>query len=148
MVENTAPKRWSSKTDHVLRKAGWTPRRRVSTEEWERVLRKSDGFEAHEKARAFLSEFGGLSFELVEAGVTMAVEPFAIDPLEGQWEADIYEDMSEETGTNLYPIGEMDNRSLFLGMAEDGSVYRGRDMVGFFAESGEQALDKLIVGYR
>ncbi|MDT0270750.1 SUKH-3 domain-containing protein [Streptomyces sp. DSM 44915] len=143
-----ATERWSAETDRVLREAGWSPHRRVSTEEWERILKESDGFEAHEKARAFLAEFGGLEFELSGKGVAVERMPFSLNPLEGQWEADIYEDMSEETGTSLYPIGEMARRHLFLGMAEDGSVYRGRDAVDFFADSGDQALDKLISGYR
>ncbi|WP_158621497.1 SUKH-3 domain-containing protein [Streptomyces triticirhizae] len=143
-----ASQRWSESTDRTLRAAGWFPGRRVFTGEWERVLRESDGFEAHERARAFLAEFGGLRFALSGKGVTMALGPFSLDPLEARWEADIYAAMSEETGTNLYPVGEMDRRNLFLGMAEDGSVYRGRDAVQLFAESGEQALDRLIVGYR
>ncbi len=147
-MDEAGPERWAPKTERVLREAGWTPERRVSTEEWEKTLRESDAFEIHDAARDFLREFGGLSFDASGEGVTMAIAPFAIDPLEGQWEADIYESMSEETGTNLYPIGVMARRDLFLGMAEDGAVYCGRDSVGRFAESGDQALDKLIVGYR
>ena len=147
-ISRPAGGRWSPQTERILRESGWNPRRRVAIQNWERILRESDGFEAHEKARAFLSEFGGLTFELSGKGVTMALGPFSTNPLEAQWEADIYEYMSEETETTLYPVGEMDHRNLFLGMAEDGSVYRGRDAVEFFAESGDQALDKLIVGYR
>ncbi|GAA3856532.1 SUKH-3 domain-containing protein [Streptomyces sedi] len=148
MTDNTMAGRWSPKTDRVLREAGWTPQRRVATEQWERTLRESDGFSAHEKVRAFLAEFGGLTFALTGAGAKVALLPFSINPLEGQWESDIFEEMSEYAGTAVYPIGEMAKGHLFLGMAEDGSIFRGRDAVDFFAESGDQALDKLIVGYR
>ncbi|MFD6691145.1 SUKH-3 domain-containing protein [Streptomyces bacillaris] len=146
-MDSASTERWSTKTERALREAGWAPQRRVPTAGWEQTLKESDGFEAHEKARTFLAEFGGLSFGLSGSGISMVLGPFSINPLAAQWEGEIYEDMSEEAGVNLFPIGEMDRGNLFLGMAEDGSVFRGRDSVEFFADSGEQALDKLIVGY-
>ncbi|MFR9724397.1 SUKH-3 domain-containing protein [Streptomyces sp. MS19] len=147
-MDDHSARRWSPTAERVLREAGWTPQRRVPTEEWERSLEESDGFEIHERARIFLAEFGGLAFDVSGKGVTMALGPFSFDRLEAKWEADIYGYMSEESGKALYPIGEMDHRNLFLGMAQDGSVYRDRDHVEFFAESGDQTVDKLAVGYR
>ncbi|WP_103503551.1 SUKH-3 domain-containing protein [Streptomyces sp. SM12] len=53
--------RWSREADWMLRKSGWFPGRSVPTAEWKRVLRESDeGFEMHEAAQRFLTEFGGL----------------------------------------------------------------------------------------
>lgn len=51
---------WSQETERVLRRAGWQPCRSVRTDTWEHILRERGGFVAHEAARRFLAEFGGL----------------------------------------------------------------------------------------
>ncbi|RMI26245.1 SUKH-3 domain-containing protein, partial [Streptomyces triticirhizae] len=99
-METFDRERWSPKTEQALRAAGWTPDRQVPTQEWERILRESDGFEAHQATRTFLSESGELAFDLSGMSNTMALGPFSTNPLEGQWEADICECMSEDVGTS------------------------------------------------
>ncbi len=56
--------------------------------------------------------------------------------------------LSEEAGTDLYPIGEADRRNSFLGIAPTGAVYIGRDSVVLLAQTAEEALEKLIEGIR
>ncbi|MEU6447995.1 SUKH-3 domain-containing protein [Streptomyces sp. NPDC046979] len=53
-------RRWSPRTDTVLRTAGWRPGRAVPTATWESILRERGDFAPHDAARRFLAEFGGL----------------------------------------------------------------------------------------
>lgn len=139
--------RWSAETDRALRLAGWHPGRSVSTEEWERVLREADeGFEMHDAARRFLTEFGGLEFRLKGPGRTMARSPFRIDPLLAKWDFEIIDLQSEEVGTCLYPIGDADRGNFYLTMAADGAVHHGMDYVCLLADNGDKALEKFIEG--
>lgn len=141
--------RWSAETDRVLRLAGWHPGRWVPTEEWERTLHESDeGFEMHEAARRFLSEFGGLEINQKGPGRTAARSPFRLDPIAAQWDYEIFEFLSDEAGAYLYPIGELDHRNQYLGMAPNGAVYVGMDSVELLACTPDEALDKLVLGIR
>ncbi|MEV5254610.1 SUKH-3 domain-containing protein [Streptomyces werraensis] len=140
--------RWSAETDRVLREAGWRPGRTVSTEEWENALKERGGFEMHEAARRFLAEFGGLESTARGPGRTMARMGFSLDPTAAEWEDEIFDVLSEEAGTDLYPIGEADRRNSFLGIAPTGAVYIGRDSVVLLAHTAEEALEKLIEGIR
>ncbi|MYY82321.1 hypothetical protein GT044_13830 [Streptomyces sp. SID335] len=56
--------------------------------------------------------------------------------------------VSEKAGTYLYPVGEADRRDTYLGIAPDGKVYAGMDGVTLLAETGDEALEKLIEGIR
>ncbi|MFJ4920718.1 SUKH-3 domain-containing protein [Streptomyces sp. NPDC088725] len=137
--------RWSAETDRVLRLAGWFPGRRVATEEWERGLRAEDeGFVIHEAARRFLAEFGGLEIKQQGAGRS----PFRLDPLVAKWDYEIIEDLAEQAGTDLYPLGDTRGGVFYLCMDVKGSVYRGLDYVQLLGESGDGALDILISGAR
>ncbi len=139
--------RWSAETDRVLRLAGWHPGRSVSTEEWERVLYEEDeGFEMHDAARRFLTEFGGLEFQVKGPGRTMGRSPFRLDPLVAKWDFEIIDVQSEEVGTYLYPIGDAARGNFYLTMAENGAVYHGMDYVSLLADTGDKALEKLIEG--
>jgi hypothetical protein len=139
-------RRWSAETDRVLRAAGWYPGRSVPTTEWERILHKHDGFEIHEAARRFLTEFGGLASLDRGPGKTMARLGFRLDPLAAQRDHEIFEVLSEEA--YLYPIGEADRRNSYLGIAPNGAVYIGMDSVTLLADTGDEALEKLIEGIR
>ncbi|MGV9880534.1 SUKH-3 domain-containing protein [Streptomyces sp. NPDC003006] len=143
-----SPGRWSAETDRVLRAAGWHPGRTVPTAEWERVLREHGGFEIHAAARLFLAEFGGLACEERGPGRTMARMGFRLDPLAAEWDDEIFDVLSEEAGAYLYPVGEADRRNSYLGIAPDGKVYIGMDSVTLLADTGEEALEKLIEGIR
>ncbi|WP_434594663.1 SUKH-3 domain-containing protein [Streptomyces sp. A5-4] len=119
--------RWSDLTDQVLRTAGWHPGRSVPTAAWESALREHDGFEVHEAARRFLAEFGGLVVPDRGAGRTMARMEFNLNPALATWDAEIFEVLSEEAGAYLYPVGMIDRRNSYLGMAPDGRAFTGMD---------------------
>ncbi|MCL7424174.1 SUKH-3 domain-containing protein [Streptomyces sp. YS415] len=140
--------RWSEETDRVLRGAGWYPGRSVSTVEWENTLSEHGGFEIHEAARRFLAEFGGLESKERGPGKTMARMGFTLDPTLAEWDDEIFDVLSEEAGTDLYPIGEADRRNLYLGIAPNGAVYVGMDSVTLLAETADEALEKLVEGIR
>ncbi|MBD0844813.1 SUKH-3 domain-containing protein [Streptomyces sp. TRM68416] len=140
--------RWSAETDRVLRTAGWHPGRTVSTVDWENTLREHGGFEIHEAARRFLAEFGGLASAERGPGKTMARMGFTLDPAVAEWDDEIFDVLSEEAGTELYPIGEADRRNLYLGIAPNGAVYVGMDSVTLLAETADEALEKLVEGIR
>jgi len=132
----------------VLRRVGWYPGRSVSTAEWENTLSEHGGFEIHETARRFLAEFGGLAITERGPGQTMARMGFTLDPTAAEWEDEIFDVLSEEAGTDLYPIGEADRRNLYLGIASGGAVYVGMDSVTLLAETADEALEKLVQGIR
>ncbi|MBC2908239.1 SUKH-3 domain-containing protein [Streptomyces cupreus] len=140
--------RWSAETDRVLRRAGWYPCRSVSTAEWESTLLERGGFEIHEAARRFLAEFGGLESAERGPGQTMARMGFTLDPTVAEWEDEIFDVLSEEAGTDLYPIGAADRRNVYLGIAPTGAVYVGMDSVTLLAETPDGALEKLVEGIR
>lgn len=132
----------------MLREAGWLPGRSVSTTEWESTLRERGGFEIHHAARRFLAEFGGLLIDVHGPGKTMGKAPVRLDPLAAEWEDEIFDVLSEEAGASLYPVGETDRRNNYLGIAPSGAVYIGMDSVRLLADTGDEALEKLIEGIR
>jgi len=139
--------RWSAETDWALRRAGWHPGRSVSTAEWERILRENDeGFAAHDAARRFLAEFGGLTINVNGPGKTMTRSPIRLDPLLAKWDFEIIDVQSEEMGTYLYPLGDTHRGNFYLTMAANGAVYVGLDYPRLLADSGDEALSKLIEG--
>ncbi|MBW5425509.1 hypothetical protein GKQ77_28790 [Streptomyces sp. BG9H] len=141
--------RWSAETDRVLRLAGWYPGRSVATEEWERTLHDADeDFEIHEAARGFLREFGGLEIHQRGPGRTAARSPFRLDPLVATWDREILDDLGEQAGKYLYPIGGIGRGVSYLAMAADGTVHVGMDDVTLLAQTGDEALGKLIEGVR
>lgn len=139
--------RWSAETDWALRRAGWHPGRSVPTAEWERSLYEEDeGFVMHEAARRFLAEFGGMTINVYGPGRTMSRSPVRLDPLVARWDFEIIDVQSEEMGTYLYPLGDTDRGNAYLTMAANGVVYMGMDYPKLLADSGDQALSKLIEG--
>lgn len=139
--------RWSAETDWLLRRCGWQPGRAVPTGEWERRLREDDeSFVMHDAARRFLGEFGGLDVVQRGPGRTAARSPFRLDPLVALHESEIFDDLSEQAGEPLYPLGAVDGGVSFLCMAPDGAVFLGMDDAGLLAGSGDEALNKLIEG--
>ena len=145
MSSGTA-EQWSEEAEQKLRDAGWFPGRRVSTDHWEETLREHGGFVMHETAREFLAEFGGLEVDQRGPGQNMAKMPFKLDPVAAEYDDEIFDVLSEEAGVDLYPIGEVDRRNNYLGIAPDGSVYIGMDTVALFADNAHMALENLIKG--
>ncbi|MEV8319062.1 SUKH-3 domain-containing protein [Streptomyces sp. NPDC059900] len=142
-------RRWSAETDRVLRLAGWYPGRSVSTVEWEHTLHEADeDFEIHDAARNFLREFGGLEIDQKGPGRTAPRSPLRFDPLVAKWDCEIFDELGEQAGVHLYPVGDTGRGVAYLGMAPDGAVHVGMDSVQFLAENGDRALEKLIEGIR
>lgn len=127
----------------VLRAAGWYPGRSVPTATWESVLRLHGEFEIHEAARRFLAEFGGVGIPFREPWDSMPWGEFRLDPLLALWDEEIFDDLSEQAGTYLYPIGMVDRRNQYLGIAEDGAVYVGMDSIALLAPTPDEAMQRL-----
>ncbi|MGI5427986.1 SUKH-3 domain-containing protein [Streptomyces sp. CA-179760] len=135
--------RWSKETDRVLRAGGWFPGRSVPTETWESILLQTGEFEMHDAARRFLAEFGAVGAPYREPWDSMPWMEFSLDPLLAFWDAEIIDDLAEQAGVGLYPIGMRDRGNQHLAMAEDGSVYAGMDSVRLLAPTPDAALRKL-----
>ncbi|MET9440132.1 SUKH-3 domain-containing protein [Streptomyces sp. NPDC006610] len=135
---------WSQETERVLRRAGWQPGRSVRTDTWEHILRERGGFVAHEAARRFLAEFGGLVTYGWPADAITTQSAVRFDPLTAEWEDATFVRLSEEAGTVLFPVGRADNGASHLGMAESGALYLARGRVELLGATTEQALDALV----
>ncbi|MDN3024790.1 SUKH-3 domain-containing protein [Streptomyces sp. S.PB5] len=135
--------RWPEETDRVLRAAGWYPGRSVPTATWESVLLLHGEFEIHEAARRFLAEFGGVGVPFREPWDSMPWGEFRLDPLMALWDDEIFDDLSEQAGTYLYPVGMVDRRNQYLGIAETGEVYVGMDSVALLAPTPDEAMQRL-----
>ncbi|MFF5494660.1 SUKH-3 domain-containing protein [Streptomyces aquilus] len=138
-----AERRWTGENNHVLRAAGWYPGRSIPTGTWESVLRLHGGFEMHDAARRFLAEFGGVGIPIREPWNAMPWREFRFDPLLALWDDEIFDDLSDQAGKCLYPIGMVDRRNQYLGIAEDGAVYIGMDSVALFAPTSDEAMQRL-----
>ncbi len=135
--------RWSEETDRVLRAGGWFPGRSVPTDTWEGILLQTGEFEMHDAARCFLAEFGAVGVPYREPRDSMPWMEFSLDPLLAFWDAEIIDDLAEQAGVDLYPIGMRDRGNQHLAMAEDGSVHAGMDSVWLLAPTPDEALRKL-----
>ncbi|MFC8001763.1 SUKH-3 domain-containing protein [Streptomyces olivaceus] len=138
-----AGSRWPAETDRVLRAGGWFPGRSLPTATWEGILRGIGTFEIHNAARDFLAEFGAVGVPHRDSGVSMPRRDFSLDPLLAVWDAEIIEDLAEQAGTDLYPVGMRDRRNTHLMMAADGAVYEGMDQVWLLAAAPDQAIERL-----
>ena len=135
--------RWSEEADRVLRAGGWFPGRSVPTETWESVLLQTGEFEIHDAARRFLAEFGAVGVPYRDPWDAMPWMEFSLDPLLAFWDEEIIDDLAEQAGVDLYPIGMRDRGNQYLAMAEDGSVYAGMDSVWLLAPTPDEALQRL-----
>ncbi|MET9392705.1 SUKH-3 domain-containing protein [Streptomyces sp. NPDC006624] len=138
-----AGSRWPEETDRVLRAGGWFPGRSIPTETWEGILQQAGASEVHDAARCFLSEFGAMGVSHRDPWDSMPWMEFSLDPLAAFWDAEIIDDLSEQAGVALYPIGTRDRGNQYLAMAEDGSVYAGMDSVWLLAPTPDEALRRL-----
>ncbi|MER7401828.1 SUKH-3 domain-containing protein [Streptomyces sp. NPDC000070] len=134
----------SPQTDEVLRRAGWRPGRSVPTDTWESILRERGSFVAHDAARRFLSEFGGLvTYGWPTDSITTS-SAIRFDPLRAQWQDERLARASREAGALLYPVGTADEGASFLGITEDGALHLVRDSVELLAPTTDQALARLV----
>ena len=136
----------SSESQIVLSESGWVPGRQVDTSAWLGPLETAGAF-AHEVARRFLAEFGGLVVDISGPGIDRAREPFELDPLLCAGEEDRFLEWSEEIGRLLFPIGVLDGGRYFLGIDENGEIYLIETWVASFGRMPE-AMNNLIKGVR
>jgi hypothetical protein len=136
----------SAESQSVLRDAGWEPGRRVDISDWVRPFERA-GIEAHEAARMFLSEFGGIAVSISGPGVNKAREPFELDPLLCYGEDDRFIDWSRQIERALFPIGVLDSGRFFLGIDEYSEIYLVETWIASFGRMPD-ALDNLIRGVR
>jgi hypothetical protein len=137
-------KRFPADLETVLRAAGWSPNRRVGLDAW-RVSLSEFGW--HGAAERFLQEFGGLRVAVAGPGVNVARAPFEFDPEGAVGEEERFAELSDVFGRKFFPIGELANGEFFLGIDENGILYR---LLGDAAEYGpvDQALEHLFRGIR
>jgi hypothetical protein len=135
--------RRSEETDQVLRAGGWFPGRSVPTQTRESILLQTGEFEIHDAARRFLAEYGAVGLPYREPSDSMPWMEFSLDPLLAIWDAEIIDDLAEQAGVDLYPIGMRDRGNQHLAMAEDGSVYAGMDSIWLLAPTADEALQRL-----
>lgn len=136
----------SPEAQTVLHDAGWRGGRQVDTSTWLTALDVA-GVVAHEAARDFLAEFGGLMVDISGPGVNRAREPFDLDPLLCSGEEDRFLEWGEEIGRSLFPIGVLDMGRYFLGIDEHSEIYLIETWVASFGRM-PQAMDNLIRGVR
>ncbi|MFF0668165.1 SUKH-3 domain-containing protein [Streptomyces tendae] len=118
---------WSPGTEEVLRRAGWQPGRTVPTETWEAILRERGPHEAHDAARGFLAEFGGLTTYGWPADSVTTCSAIGFDPLQAAWQDERFARAGLRTGVRLCPVGTADEGASLLGLGEDGALYLIRD---------------------
>ncbi|MEU9157172.1 SUKH-3 domain-containing protein [Streptomyces sp. NPDC048417] len=141
--DRAAERRWPALTDRVLRAGGWFPGRSVPVTTWESILLETGEYEIHDAARRFLAEFGQVGIPYRSPLNTMPWTDFRLDPLLAMWDAEILDDLGEQAGTDLYPLGMVDRRNRYLAMAEDGAVYMGMDTVSLWAATPDEAVERL-----
>lgn len=130
--------------DRALRRAGWRPGRRVDISRY-RVWYEAQGYVLHAAAEAFLEEYGGLVFEGSGPGVSVARQPFFIDPSRTGGEDELIEGWSEDLGKNIVPLGDLEVERVTFGMDEDGQIYL---FAGSTQRKGpnRQGLKALVLG--
>ena len=106
----------------TLVRAGWLPGRSVDIDPWITLLRR-EGIEAHDAARAFLREFGGLDVAQNRSAPSRARWPFTVDPSACVGEGDRFLEWSAELHRQIVPVGEFDHGRYFLGLDEESELY-------------------------
>lgn len=137
--------RFSSQVDEDLRAAGWKPGRAVDVGGWQRRLEASRLVRMHPAAARFLAEFGGLKVEIVGPGVSVARQPFELDPDLADGEEDRFAEWGADIGCSLFPIGILDRGRFFLGISEVGEIFLVETWVASYG-IGDTALENLILG--
>ncbi|MBT2478128.1 SUKH-3 domain-containing protein [Streptomyces sp. ISL-94] len=130
--------------EEELYASGWFPGRSVGTTGWTSRF-ESVGLRAHDAAREFLAEFGGLKFVFSGPGIERAREPFELDPDLCDGEEDRFIEWGEELGIPFFPVGHLDSGRFFLGIDEAGTVYLIETWVASFGKVPE-AFERLLLG--
>ncbi|MGV9409181.1 SUKH-3 domain-containing protein [Nocardia sp. NPDC003693] len=135
---------FTEETERVLRMSGWEPGRKVDTARWRQGL-EDGGFQWSDAADRFLAEFGGLTVDIDGPGITVAREPFELDPMLADGEDDRFGEWADVVGEPITPLGELDSGRYFLGISESGVLYLVADWLASYGGVPE-ALESLILG--
>jgi hypothetical protein len=141
--------RFSKNVQTVLLEAGWMPGRFAKNEMeiWNRKLTSKE-FELFPAARDVLLEFGGLNVVQHGPGDEFAREPFNLDPLIGEYEADFFVSYSKVIGEKLFPLGENIGGYALLAIGESGKIYSlAGGIVWLVGNTIDDALEHLIRGF-
>ncbi|WP_326587250.1 SUKH-3 domain-containing protein [Streptomyces sp. NBC_01294] len=130
--------------EEELHAAGWMPGRNIDASAWITPF-EAAGLPAHEAARTFLSEFGGLRFMFSGPGIECAREPFDLDPSECEGEEDLFLEWGEELGLSLFPIGQTREGVEFMAIDETGLICTLGTYAGSYGKV-PQAFERLLLG--
>jgi hypothetical protein len=136
---------FSKETKMVLRKNGWTQERKIDITKIVKYLEK-EGYVVFEIVRDFLSQFGGMHFEIPIIGLPV-MEKFNFDAIEAA--SGIYIELvktyEECTAERMIPVGENNFHYTFF-MSESGKMYAGfDDILVFLGNNYEDALEVLCL---
>ncbi|GHF76946.1 hypothetical protein GCM10018790_63740 [Kitasatospora xanthocidica] len=101
---------FASDVEAVLRLSGWFPGRSVGISGYKETL---SGFAWHEASERFLEEFGGISVDVRGPGVSVAREPFEIDPELAAGEEFAFADLSRKFNRKFFLLEKSDKESSF-----------------------------------
>lgn len=136
---------FSNDVSAAFEAAGWSPDRRVSTDQWVRDL-TAEGFTLHPRAIALLENVGGLT--VVPPKLPTNVynpEKIFFDPLRASGEFDRVEYWERYLETHLSPIAELSGGAIVV-IAEDGRIFTCWDVVLWWdGDSFEDAVENTLV---
>jgi hypothetical protein len=142
-IEESIMNGLSAGVQPALRAGGWSPARRVDTTAW-RASFDASGLHMHCAAEAFLSEFGGLLFDLSRCSADRHWTSFEIDPmLAWSYAEDRFTACSGRLGQNVFPVGELNQGYAFLGIDEGAELYLVADAIATFGRL-PGALENLV----
>ncbi|MBO0867006.1 MAG: SUKH-3 domain-containing protein [Micromonosporaceae bacterium] len=157
-------RRFPAEVNQRLLDIGWFAGRDVSDQvdpwlaRWAEVLpsfrlqeRGYPPYQPLPAATAVLREFGGLVSTDNGPGVTSAKIPFVIYPREGaddlsRFVVDVAQ-LADRLGKRLFQVGELEDGTLALLVAEDGGVYATGAVELEFGATFDEALRHLLLGY-
>jgi SUKH-3 immunity protein of toxin-antitoxin system len=129
----------------ALQECGWTPERRVPTEQWVQTLAQ-EGYTPFPLAVRILESFGGLTIRPVRNEQSRwAAETFTTDPVYiGAGEFDRVEDVQERYPLTFFPLAEYSWGMLLV--ADGGQVFGlYGDLLNCFGETFEEAVECLVL---
>ena len=136
-----------TETTNILAGAGWSAQYQLSSETLIAWRNRLAGFSFHQAAKEALSEFGGLKVDMQGPGLTMARQPFQLDPTLACGEEDLFKHESERLGKPLFPLGEGEGGHYYLAIADDGCIYAiGFGCIDLVGESIVSAIENLVHG--
>ncbi|MCP4152392.1 MAG: hypothetical protein GY757_31935 [bacterium] len=143
-------RRFSDAALRELKKAGWFPGRNMHelAQKWIRQISECGEFELFNHVGKIFTEFGGLFFNVTGKGIHRYKEPFIISPdfasVEDLSLEDFIEEMPEEAGLTVYPIGKFtENECFIVTDAKERILFINGDFV-HFANNFDEAIENFL----